>query len=244
TSEDPKKISTRLVNRVKVFIKEELQKMKLTECLQAAERLSTSISAKLAQCSLIQNLGLEILDFNILALKPNPDTFRALEAKVREQFLKQADEARYDRRNASVEQERAIKENEFNTEIAIENKKKEVEETKLKARRELQEQDFMLRSAELASGIELEERNKDLVALETQNDNVKSDAKAYAVETLMKAYEKIDPKVIQALAVINMDSPQIIANAFNELASNAGKIGELNISPDLLNELMKKKSDA
>jgi len=240
-SEDPKKINIRLVNRIKVFIKEELQQQKLTACLQAAEALSSSLCAKLTTCSLVKNLGLEILDFNILALKPNPETFRALEAKVREELLKNADEARYSRRNASVEQERAIKENEFNTEIAIENKKKEVEETKLKARRELQEQDFMLRNQELSSGIELEEKNKELVGLETHNEKLKASAKAYGVEVLMKAYEKIDPKVIQALSMVNMDSPQIIANAFNELAANAGKIGELNISPELLNELVKKK---
>ena len=99
----------------------------------------------------------------------------------------------------------------------------------------------MLRRQELRSAIELEEKNKQLVDLETHNEKIKADATAYGVQALMQAYEKIDPKVIQALSMINMDSPQIIANAFNELAANAGKIGELNISPELLNELMKKK---
>ena len=41
--------------------------------------------------------------------------------------------------------------------------------------------------------------------------------------------------------MMNMDSQQLIANAFNELAENAGKIGELNISPELLNQLMRRK---
>jgi hypothetical protein len=37
------------------------------------------------------------------------------------------------------------------------------------------------------------------------------------------------------------DAGQIIALAFHELAGNAQKIGELNISPDLLQGLMSKK---
>jgi hypothetical protein len=38
-----------------------------------------------------------------------------------------------------------------------------------------------------------------------------------------------------------MDSKALIASAFQELASNAQKIGELNISPDLLNTLLSTK---
>ena len=45
---------------------------------------------------------------------------------TREEILKKADEALYERRNASIEQERRVKENELNTEIAIENKKKQI----------------------------------------------------------------------------------------------------------------------
>jgi ribosomal protein S7 len=39
-----------------------------------------------------------------------------------------------------------------------------------------------------------------------------------------------------------MDPSQLVAQAFRQLAENAEKIGELNISPDLLRELMKARS--
>ena len=47
-----------------------------------------------------------------------------------------------------------------------------------------------------------------------------------------------DPKILQALASTSMKPEQLIAYAFQELAGKAEKIGQLNISPDLLRELM------
>ena len=44
--------------------------------------------------------------------------------------------------------------------------------------------------------------------------------------------------VLQALALGSAAPGTIIAAAFQELAQNAGKIGELNISPDLLQQLI------
>ena len=40
--------------------------------------------------------------------------------------MRQADDAVYTRRNSAIEQERKIKENEFNTDIAAELKKREI----------------------------------------------------------------------------------------------------------------------
>ena len=50
-------------------------------------------------------------------------------------MFREADEAIYARRNSAVEQERAIKENELNTEIAVENKKRQIRETQMDAER-------------------------------------------------------------------------------------------------------------
>jgi len=243
-SKDPEKPSKRLLNSVKVYLQEELQTKSLKDVLKGTERLTEIVRDRLKKNSTAENLGLEVLDFNILALKANPETMRALEATIREEILKKADEARYDRRNASVEQERAIKENEFNTEIAVEKKQQEVQETKLAAKRKLQSQNFVVQQEKVAAEIDLEEKNKELVTLQVLNDKEKADSQAYSLNAMLKAYEKIDPKKIQALAMMKMDSHQLIANAFNELAENAGKIGELNISPELLNQLMKKRGGA
>ena len=54
----------------------------------------------------------------------------------------------------------------------------------------------------------------------------------------MKALADTDAKVLKALASTSMKPEQLIAFAFQELAGKAEKIGQLNISPDLLRELM------
>lgn len=54
----------------------------------------------------------------------------------------------------------------------------------------------------------------------------------------MQALEKADPRIVQALAAIGMKPEQLIAQAFGGLAEKAERIGQLNVSPDLLNTLM------
>ena len=61
----------------------------------------------------MQALGVELLGFSILAIKPVPETSRALEAEARERMLREADDAIYSRRNNAVMQERVIRENEL-----------------------------------------------------------------------------------------------------------------------------------
>jgi hypothetical protein len=56
---------------------------------------------------------------------------------------------------------------------------------------------------------------------------------------IMKALEGTDSNVIQALAGIGMQPNKLIALAFQGLAEKAEKIGHLNISPDLLQELIR-----
>jgi hypothetical protein len=189
----------------------------------------------------ISQLGLEILGLNILAIKPTPETARALEAAAREQLLKEADGAIYARRNSAVEQERAIKENELNTEIAVENKKRQIRETQMDAERAVQEKQHQLEQAGMAAKVVLEDKRKELVALATQNSKAEADARAYGIQTAMEALAKVDSRTLQALASVGMKPEQLIAVAFQELAGRADKIGQLNISPDLLRELMQKK---
>ncbi|HRZ55715.1 MAG TPA: SPFH domain-containing protein, partial [Candidatus Paceibacterota bacterium] len=50
-------------------------------------------------------------------------------------------------------------------------------------------------------------------------------------------------RVIQALASTGMKPEQLIAAAFQDLAGKAERIGQLNVSPDLLRELMGREGD-
>jgi hypothetical protein len=72
-----------------------------------------------------------------------------------------------------------------------------------------------------------------------ENDQKAADAQAYALEATPKPVRTLDWKTLQALSSSGGDASVMIGLAFRELAENASKIGELNISPDLLRTLLK-----
>jgi hypothetical protein len=239
-AEDPEKLPERVIHVINVLARAELQKLSLREALRASDELVKGVKERLLGSEEITALGLEVLGLSVLAIKPTPETARALEAETREKLFREADEAVYARRNSAVEQERAIKENELNTEIAIETKKRQIRETQMDAERAVQEKEGLLKKEVLESNIGLEERRKSLVALASENAKAEADARAYGVSSTMKALGSADAKILQALAGASMKPEQLIAFAFQELAGKADKIGQLNISPDLLRELMSK----
>lgn len=237
-SEDPQKLPERILHVINVLVRAELQKQPLREAIRATDAIVDAVKGRLVAAEEITSLGLEVLGVSILAIKPLPETARALEAEAREQLFRESDEAIYARRNAAVEQERAIKENELNTEIAVENKKRQIRETQMEAERAVQEKKHLVEKEALAAGISREGERKKLVALAADNARAEADARAYGIETTMKALTTTDRTVLQALASTSMKPEQLIAYAFQELAGKAEKIGQLNISPDLLRELM------
>ena len=237
-SEDPQKLPQRLINHAQVLTRSSLKSMPLRDALGSSDNLVSALKKGLRDAEVITSLGVEVLGLSILAIRPTPETSRALEAEAREQILREADEAIYARRNSAVEQERAIKENELNTEIAVENKKRQIREAQMDAQKAVQQKSRELHEAEMAAKIALEERNRELVALVTKNVREEADAKAYGLSAMMKALTDANPKVLQVLASVGMDSGQLVAAAFRDLADSADKIGQLNVSPELLRELM------
>ena len=237
-SDDPQKLSQRVIDQVQVAMRAQLQLMPMKDALAGGDRLVVQVSETLLTAPVMTSLGLEVLAISVLAIKPKPETARALEAEAREELLRRADEAIYARRNASVEQERAIKENELNTEIAVENKKRQIKEAQMDADRAVRERRRVIEQEEMAGKISIEERKRELVELATANTRQEADAKAYGIDVMMKAFAASDAKVLQALASVGMEPGKLMALAFRELADNASKIGQLNMSPDLLREIM------
>ncbi len=240
-SEDPEKLQQRILNQTKVLLRRELGGLKLAEALRGAEGVVTSVQRSLAASEELAAMGVRVLGLSVLAVKPTPDTARALEAETRENLLRRADEAIYARRNAAVEQERAIKENELNTEISVENKKRQIREAQMDAERAVQERQHELQRLAMESRIQLEQKNKEFVALSSENARTEADVRSYAAASMMKALEGVDARKLQALAVAGMEPSQLVAMALQEIAGRADKIGELNLAPDLLRELMAKQ---
>ena len=237
-SDDPQKLPVRISNLVRVMAKKHIESMKLSNAIRSSESLANSILEDMRANDEIHLLGIEIMGLSVLAGQANKETSRALEAETREKILKMSDDAIYERRNASIEQERGVKENEYNTEIAVENKRRQVRETQLDAEQAEMKKQNELKNEQLDAEISLEEKKKTLIALATENSRAEADAKAYELKAMMNALSVVDTDVIRALSSIGMQPQALIANAFQNLAQNAEKIGHLNITPDLIREMM------
>jgi len=238
-SDDPQKLGQRVSTIIQVLTKKHIESLTMVQAIRSSEKLAGLILADVRSDEEIMELGIEIMGLSVLAVRPTKDTSSALEAETREKILKTADDAIYERRNASIEQERGVKENEYNTEIAVENKRRQVREAQLAAEQEELLKKQELEDATMDFSIAQAEKRKTLVAIESENARAQADAKAYEMQAMVDVLSGLDLEVVKALATVDMEPGTLIANAFSTLASNTDKIGELNISPDLLREVLK-----
>jgi regulator of protease activity HflC (stomatin/prohibitin superfamily) len=208
----------RLVNATQALTRAVVQTRRLTDALVGLDSLEQDVRERIAGHAQVAMLGVEVLAVSIVSIKPTPEMGKALEAEAREELQREADAAVYDRRNAAVEHERRIKENELNTEIAVEEKRR------------------MIREKKIAADIAIEEQRAALVDLELDNHKKTADGRGYALATSLEPLKGVDWKTLMAISPGGADV--VIATAFRELAENASKIGELNISPDLLRTLL------
>lgn len=242
------KLSRRMVNLAHVQVKSHIGTMGLTEAMQASRILADRVLNELEHSEECAAMGVAVTGFSILKIRANPETARALEAKTREDILRESDDAIYIRRNASIEQERKVKENELNTQICVEEKKKAIKQTELQTKRMELEGEGELQKIEVRStteqeqmrldaAIALERKRQELTDLRLANAKKDADAEAYRIRVIMEAYNELSADVLVALATMSMEPEKIIAQAFHQLAANPGKIGTLNITPDLLESL-------
>jgi hypothetical protein len=199
-SDDPQKLSQRITNIIQMETRGELQKRSLEEALSQYETIAGNVQGRIKAGKLVDSLGVELLNVYFVSAKPTPEVGKALEAGYRETLLRKADEAIYARRAAAVEEERKIKENELNTEITLEERRRQLIELS---------GDNALREAE--------NRGK---ALERE-----AEFRARAKERELAVYHAMEPRAILALAM-------------NELGQNAGQIGNLTITSEILSALL------
>ncbi len=221
-SDDPQKLDERLVNVAQILSQAALGQLTLRAALAASEQVVAGVMAGVKSSPAVAMLGVEVLGFALVSIRPTPEMARALEAEAREALQRNADLAVYDRRNAAVEQERKIKESELSTEIAVEEKKR------------------LIRETQMAAEIAVEEQRGKLIDQKVAHDKQEADARAYALEAALAPIKDVDWKTLMAVSPTGGDPKLMIALAFRELAENATKIGEMNITPELLQSLTKR----
>jgi SPFH domain/Band 7 family protein len=219
-SDDPSKLNDRLIHAAQILARGFTQRCELGKLLISSDELVAHMLAGLKVSEAVAMLGVEVLGLSILSIKATPEMAKAFQADAREKLLQRADEAIYARRNTAVELERGIKENEFNTEIAVEEKRRTVRETKVRA------------------DIAVEQERSQLVERRVENQRKESQAQADALRAMLDPVKDIDWRTLMAAQSGGLDARQLIAMAFRDLADKAGSIGNLNISPELLASLL------
>ena len=106
------------------------------------------------------------------------------------------------------------------------------------ADRAIQEKRHQLVQEDMVAKTALEEQRRQHVGLATDNARLEAETQAFGVEATMKALSAVDARTLQALTASGMSPAQLAAIALQELAHDAAKIGQLNITPDLLGALL------
>ncbi len=219
-SDQYQKLPDRLVYGLQTLVRAEIQGLPLRDALVHGDSLTAKVLGQLKASPDITQIGVEILNLAVLSLRPTPEMAKALEAEAREALNRNADEAVYTRRNAAIEQERRLKENELQTELLVQTKQRELHER------------------EMEGQIALETQRAALTDQKSENERKEADSRAYALKAVIAPVQGLDWRVLMMLNPNGGDARNTIAMAFQELAGNAQKIGELNVSPDLLRTLI------
>ena len=166
----------------------------------------------------LADTGLAIVGVRVVAIRPEPDVEKALQTPTREQVQQEADRATFERRALAVERERAIAENELQTQIELAKREEQlVAQRGTNARRQAEE-------AAAASAIETEAqaaRERQLTEVRADGTRAMGEAKAAAETAWLGAYRELSEATLLGLAV-------------RELAANLPKIQSLVLTPDLL----------
>lgn len=167
-------------------------------------------------------LGVEVVSVSIRAIRPAAEVERALQVTTREQIQQQADKATFERRAVAVERERAIAENELQSQIELARREEMlIAQQGQNARREVTER------AETT-------RLEAVCAAETSK--VTSEAEAAA----LRALEQAKAEAERAHVDIYRDLPSdvLLGLAARELAANLPEIGSLTVTPDLITQAL------
>ncbi|HUH11795.1 MAG TPA: SPFH domain-containing protein [Longimicrobiales bacterium] len=219
-TDDPDTLPERLVQAAQIHTRAVVQRMTLRQALIGSDEIVAAVLPSLQSAPAVAMLGVEVLALVIVAIRATPEMARALEAEAREAIQRESDDAIYARRIAAVEQERRVRESELNTEMAVQEKQRQ------------------MREAGMAAEIAVEGQRTLLMETRTANERMDADARAYALRATLEPLRETDWRTLMAAGVGGGDARAVIAMAFRDLADNAGRIGQLNITPDLLQTLL------
>ena len=178
------------------------------------ERIGTGLGADRR----LVDTGVEIVAVHVAAVRPEPEVERALQTPTREEVQKEADRATFERRAMAVERERAIGENELQTQIELARREEQlVAQRGANARRQAEE---TAAAGAIQTSSEAE-RERRLGEARAASIRVRGEAEGAAEAARVAAYREVPEAILFGLAL-------------RELAGGLPKVGTLVLTPDLL----------
>lgn len=164
--------------------------------------------------------GVEVVAVRVVAVRPEEELERALQAKVREAIQAEADRATYERRAQAVDRERAIKENELNNRTQL--ARREAELVELSGANERRRTQQELEREELRGEAQLEGRR---LAVDARVDEIERVAAAEnaALAVKLAAYEAAG-------------LPALVASVAPQVLQSLPDIDALTLTPDMLGD--------
>lgn len=177
-----------------------------------------AIAEGLASDTRLVETGIAVVGVRVVAVRPEPEVEKALRTPTREQVQQEADRATFERRAVAVERERAIGENELQTQIELARREEQlVAQRGANARRQAEEQ--------AAAGT---------VATEAEARRTVALAEARAEGTRLAGAAHGDAEAARVDAYRDVSETVLLALAVKELAANLPRIETLVLSPDVV----------
>jgi len=187
------------------------------------------VGAGLTDDQRLRQTGIEVVDVRVVALSPETDVERALQTPAREQVQQEADRATYERRANAVERERAISENELQSQIEL-----AVREEQLVTQRGANER---RRATEAAAANRIETQAKadeSRVLAEARAETTRVVGAADAEAIRMMGVAEAETEAAKMTIYAGVDQGVLLALAAREAAKNLPEIGTLTLSPDIV----------
>ncbi|MBI5018323.1 MAG: band 7 protein [Deltaproteobacteria bacterium] len=201
----------------------------LGELLRAGvDPVRERIQEGLAGSAALGAIGLEVVSVRVAAVSPTSELEKALQTPTREAIQEQADEATFQRRALAVEKERAIQENELQTQIELTRRQEAL--IRQKGQNERWKATEQAEAAAIAARAEAE-RSRLGSETEASSIRVVEQARVEAERDKMAIYRELPTGVLLGLAA-------------REFAGKLQTIEHLNVAPELLGPLLARLLEA
>jgi len=175
------------------------------------EPVHARMEAGLSGSRRLAEMGLEVVSLRVADVSPSADLKRALQTPTFERLQQQADQATFERRALAVEKERAIAQNELQSQIELAARQKEL----------IEREDANGRNRALAEAAARK------IAADAEADTIRTveQARADMERARVDIYSSLEPQVLMGLAA-------------QEFAGKLTRIDHLNIAPEMFSTLL------